>query len=166
MVLPETFVAPALALLAVLVVVQFALIAGLSSRLGRLNRSLRTFFSTGTGENIEELLRSTLQQSNEAAQHSVTVQARIENLEAQIGTCLQHVGLVRYDAFGDVTGQQSFSLALLDGSNNGAILTALFARTNSRTYGKMIVAGQPQQQLTEEEQEALIQALSQKVGNR
>ena len=73
--------------------------------------------------------------------------------------CLQHFALERYDAFDGVTGQQSFSLALLDGKGNGTVLTSLQSRQSARFFGKSIVDGQPQQSLSEEEQRVLIQAL-------
>lgn len=164
--MPHSFLTPAILALLVLVLVLFALVVNLSGRVTRLTKSLRTFFTNGNGEDIEELLRHTVEQSRAAADRSMAMENKVDALEKQVDSCLQHVGLVRYDAFGDVTGQQSFSLALLDGCDNGTVLTALFGRTNSRSYGKIIVAGQPQQQLTEEEQQALIQALSQKVGQK
>ena len=162
--MPQSLLAPFCLLLAVLVMVQFALIVGLNGRMARQTRSLRTFFSSSSGEDIEDLLRQTLEQSREAAARSLDAEASLAALSRQVESCLQHVGLVRYDAFGDVTGQQSFSLAMLDGCDSGAIITALFSRTNSRCYGKIIVHGQAQQSLTDEEQQALIQALEQKVG--
>ena len=148
----------------VLIAVQFALIGGLSNRLRRTSRSMRAFFTTPAGEDIESLLRETLEQSRLAAMRCEELGAEVLNLNEVAHGALQYIGLRRYDAFGDVTGQQSFSLALLDGRDNGAIITALFGRTTSRCYGKMILGGRPEQPLTEEEQQALMAALEQKVG--
>jgi hypothetical protein len=70
------------------------------------------------------------------------------------------VGLVRYDAFEDVGGQQSFSLAMLDALQNGIILTSVYSRSDVRVYAKAVRQGQPSHPLSEEEQQALRNALS------
>ncbi len=63
-------------------------------------------------------------------------------LQAGLATALRHVSVVRYDAFDDVTGRQSFSAALLDDHGDGIVITSLHARTESRTLLKGISAGQ------------------------
>lgn len=162
----QPYLAPLCLLLVVLVIVQFFLIASLNSRFARLTKSLRTFFSTAGGEDIEELLRLTLEQSRESTERSNEAAQRLDALETVSRGCFQYIGMVRYDAFGDATGQQSFSMALIDARDNGVVLSALFGRSTSRCYGKLINEGQSQQALTEEEQEALLQALEQKVAKR
>lgn len=73
--------------------------------------------------------------------------------------CVQHVGLVRYDAFQDVGGQQSFSAALLDERQSGVVLTAIYSRTDVRFYAKSLDHGRPSVALTPEEVEAVKMAL-------
>ena len=63
-------------------------------------------------------------------------------LQAGLATALRHVAVVRYDAFGDVSGRQSFSAALLDDHGDGIVITSLHARTESRTLLKGISGGQ------------------------
>ena len=63
-------------------------------------------------------------------------------LQAGLATALRHVSVVRYDAFDDVTGRQSFSAALLDDHGDGIVITSLHARSESRTLRKGISAGQ------------------------
>lgn len=161
----QPFLAPICLVLTVAVIVQFVLLAGVNRRFDKLLRSLRTFFSTAGGEDIENLLRQTLELSRDAVERCDENVGRINQLEEALRGCQQYMGMVRYDAFGDATGQQSFSLAVLDQKDNGFVLSALFGRSNSRCYGKHIVGGQAQQALTAEEQQALLQALEQKVGH-
>ena len=71
---------------------------------------------------------------------------------------IQKFALLRYNAFEDVTGEQSFSIALLDGRGNGTVITSILGRQNSRCFGKAIVGGQPQQPLSQEEQRVFLQA--------
>ena len=145
-------------------VVQAFFIHGLNRRLNRQTSMLRQFFSGPAGEDLEGLLNRTLEQSTQAQIEAQTALGRVYEVSAQLSECMQRFALVRYDAFDDVTGQQSFSLALLDGNNNGTIVTALFGRNSSRCFGKTIVAGQPEHALSDEEKRALSQALQGKPG--
>jgi hypothetical protein len=79
------------------------------------------------------------------------------SLVAAITTSLRHVAVVRYDAFDDVSGRQSFTAAILDDNNDGIVITSLHARTESRTLLKGITAGEGEG-LSPEEQQAVDQA--------
>ena len=74
--------------------------------------------------------------------------------------CLQKIGLVRYDAFSTVAGEQSFSAAILDAEGSGIVLSVLYTRTDVRVYAKPVVLGETSLTLTEEEQAAIAQAMS------
>ena len=71
---------------------------------------------------------------------------------------LRRVALVRYDAFEDIGGEQSFSAALLDEGGNGVVLTSIHGRGESRTYGKAVRGGRSEHTLSPEEQQAIAQA--------
>ena len=85
---------------------------------------------------------------------SALEQEALRLAQAQLG-CFQRVGLVRYDAFDDVGGKQSFSLVVLDDHRNGLALSSVFSRTDVRVYAKQLRAGTPSHPLTAEEQEAM-----------
>ena len=68
---------------------------------------------------------------------------------------LRHLAVVRYDAFGDMGGHLSWSVALLDNSGHGVVLTSIHGRSDSRTYAKSISGWSCEQQLSPEELEAL-----------
>lgn len=68
---------------------------------------------------------------------------------------IQHVGLVRYNPFGDTGGNQSFALALLDADADGIVLSSLHSRTTTRVYVKAILNGRSDATLSEEELAAL-----------
>lgn len=95
-----------------------------------------------------------------------TLRNEVENLasrgDAGDPTALRHVALVRYDAFADVGGRLSYSVALLDDSDSGLVLTTLAGKTDVRTYVRTISAGTPDGSLTAEEQQAIDAA----VGSR
>ncbi len=81
-----------------------------------------------------------------------------EVLEGKLVRSLQRVGLVRYDAVANTGGQQSFSLALLDGAKSGVVLTGLQTRAEMRLYAKTVDNGISPQTLTDEEKQAIGQA--------
>lgn len=68
---------------------------------------------------------------------------------------IRHMSAVRYDAFGDMGGQMSWSLALLDDRGNGVVLTSIHGRSDSRTYVKTVTGWTCEQQLSPEETEAV-----------
>lgn len=150
--------------LAFLVVVQFISIASLSGRVAKATRMLRSLFSGPEGADLEAILKNCMAQSEAAVAKGDELDKRLDNLAYTVRGCIQHFGLVRYDAFGDVSGQQSFSLAVLDADRNGAVISGLFSRADSRCYGKAVVGGTPEQSLTDEEQRALDIALSDDVS--
>ena len=79
----------------------------------------------------------------------------IEALHGDASTALRHVAVVRYDAFGDMGGHLSWSLALLDDGGDGVVVTSIHGRSDSRTYAKNVSGWQSSQQLSPEEEEAI-----------
>ncbi|HVF10276.1 MAG TPA: DUF4446 family protein [Abditibacteriaceae bacterium] len=150
--------------LIVIVLLQSALLMAFNGRLKRISKLMRALFTGPSGENLEAMLRRCLSESQESLRQCDELGERLAALAQQVQGCVQYVGLVRYDAFGDASGQQSFSLAMLDGHQNGAIITALFGRQDSRCYGKAVAGGKTQQMLTKEETEALQIALTESTA--
>ncbi|MFK4083557.1 DUF4446 family protein [Kribbella sp. NPDC020789] len=79
----------------------------------------------------------------------------IEVTRAEVRETLQHLAMVRYDAFGDTGGKLSWSLALLDDNGDGVILTSINSRADARTYAKEVRAFASESKLSPEEEEAL-----------
>lgn len=71
---------------------------------------------------------------------------------------LRNVAVVRYDAFGDMGGHLSWSVALVDDHGNGVVLTSIHGRNDARTYAKSVSGWTCEQQLSPEEDEALAHA--------
>ncbi len=83
------------------------------------------------------------------------VTAELAALRSEVATSLRHLAVVRYDAFGDMGGHLSWSVALLDDAGDGLILTSIHGRSDSRTYAKNVAGWVANQQLSPEEQEAI-----------
>ena len=68
--------------------------------------------------------------------------------------------LVRYDAYGEMSGRQSTSIALLDATRSGVVLSSIHHRDQARLYAKQVLNGQPELELSPEEDEAIRLALA------
>jgi uncharacterized protein DUF4446 len=79
-------------------------------------------------------------------------------LRAETRDALRHLAVVRYDAFGDMGGHLSWSLALADDAGHGVVLTSIHGRSDARTYAKSIAGWACEQQLSPEEEEAIAHA--------
>jgi Protein of unknown function (DUF4446) len=88
------------------------------------------------------------------------VTAELAALNQVVATSLRHLAVVRYDAFGDMGGHLSWSMALLDDLGDGVVLTSIHGRSESRTYAKNVSAWSASQQLSPEEGEAITFARS------
>ena len=76
-------------------------------------------------------------------------------LRAEAGDGLRHLAVVRYDAFGDMGGHLSWTLALLDDGGDGVVLSSIHGRSEARTYAKNVASWRCDQQLSPEETEAI-----------
>lgn len=84
-----------------------------------------------------------------------SVQHRLDTVQADLAAALRHVAVVRYDAFNDMGGRLSFSVALLDDAGDGLVLTSINGRTETRTYSKGVKAGSSEASLSPEEEQAV-----------
>lgn len=149
-----------LGLVAVLLVV---LLGGayLIWRLGRQQRQLRKLI-----EPLEQTgVLPTAEQLNLFGSSMHQLAGRVAVLEGlgkrqaqQIEGCLQQVGVLRYNPFGDTGGDQSFALALLDKAGSGVVMSSLHGRAGTRVYAKPVTEGGSTYTLTEEEQTVIKQA--------
>ncbi len=83
------------------------------------------------------------------------LEKQLSELKKEKEEMIQNIGLVRFNPFSGVGGDQSFSLAILDGKNNGAVITSFYAREGCSVYGKKIEKGDSQHTLSDEEKKAI-----------
>lgn len=89
----------------------------------------------------------------------ITHNRNLERLDKKFSTALQHVAMIRFDAFERVGNGLSFALAVLDDRGDGFVVSSLYGGENTRTYAKVIVDGQPSHPLSPEEKEAITKAM-------
>jgi Protein of unknown function (DUF4446) len=92
------------------------------------------------------------------------IEKRMGAAETRIDGCVTHRALVRYDAYGEMSGQQSSSVALLDARRSGIVVSSIHHRDSARVYFKQIVAGESELELSPEEREAVERALAGDAG--
>jgi hypothetical protein len=82
----------------------------------------------------------------------------VSALRLEAADALRHLAVVRYDAFGDMGGHLSWSMALLDDHGDGVVITSIHGRSDARTYAKPVTGWSSDQQLSPEEEDAITHA--------
>ncbi|MBI2012575.1 DUF4446 family protein [Candidatus Curtissbacteria bacterium] len=111
------------------------------------------------GRNIEQILERLLVLQNSDSKKVVQIAQEIKKLEEVQKANFQKYALVRFNPFEDTGGDQSFVVALLDGANNGFIISSLHSREGTRVYAKPVKSGKPTMyQFSKEEKEVVEKA--------
>ncbi len=143
------------ALVVVLIIIM--IINGVKTR--KLKKSYRTFMKGKDGQSLENILHRRFEQIEEVLASEEENKAKIQTVLDHLDNTYQKVGLVKYNAFNEMGGKLSFSLALLNRKNDGFILNAMHSREGCFTYIKEIINGNSIIMLADEEKEALEMAL-------
>jgi hypothetical protein len=91
---------------------------------------------------------------------------RMERAEGRLDDAIAYRSLVRYDAYNEMSGRQSTTIALLDASRSGVVLSSIHHRDQARLYAKQVIDGEPELELSPEEIEAVRLALAPGDGGR
>jgi hypothetical protein len=91
---------------------------------------------------------------------ATTLDGRLGDAEVRLSGAITHRALVRYDAYNEMSGRQSLSIALLDDTRSGIVFSSIHHRDQARIYAKQVRAGESELELSPEEQDALRLALS------
>jgi hypothetical protein len=148
-----------LALIAICIV-QGVLLFRLSATLRQLRGKWGQLMDGMSSGNLELLLNDHLRERLKLQAQVDQAEQRLQTLENKVATAKRHLGLVRFDAFEDVGGSQSFAMALYDDHGNGAVINGLIGRTDSRVYCKPLVNGRSDRTLSQEEARAVEEARS------
>lgn len=148
----------AMAIMTVLIVICFIMIAINSSKIstimdysedGDIIGALKDYYNK-----IDDLSKTVNSMSD------AVLMSRLTNCENDSNISLKKIGIVNFDAFDDVTGKLSFSLAILNNNNDGIILTSLYGHNSCNTYLREVVSGETPIKLLDEEKSALEKAKS------
>jgi hypothetical protein len=134
-------------------------VVGLIRRVRRLGRRLESITQGSDAQSLEAVLGTHLDRVRQVVRDVEAVGARTGAVERDLKGSFGRLGLVRFNPFEDTGGNQSFALALLDGRGDGFIVSSLHARTGTRLYAKAVTGGTSETALSDEESDALKQAL-------
>ena len=154
-----TIVYVILGVLALLVIVEFALIQSMNNKIRRQKQRYDHLLRGSSDEvNLEELLLTLNDQIESSNKQLRSVDQRsIEAKDTTMGA-ISNMAVVHYNAFEGQTSELSFSLCLMDNFHNGVILTNLYSSEGSNMYLKEITNGQCKIDLSKQEEEALKRA--------
>lgn len=122
----------------------------------RLQRHYNNLTRGVSKKGLIEILTKLIETHEQVENRVTELESQLKALEADGVWHYQKLGIVRFNPFSDTGGSQSFSLAILDGHNNGIVMTSLHARSGNRWYVKEIVQGKGiNVELSKEEQAAI-----------
>ena len=125
----------------------------------QLNGMRRRLDAMPADENVFDILRGIDNELGRLDSVTTALEPRLAAVEHLLPHAIVHTGVVNYDAFGDITGNQSRSLAFLDSRGSGVVLTILVGRAEMLFYTKEIKSGQGTEQLSPEEHSAIAKAM-------
>ena len=146
-------------ILVVLILVLIVLLAVQISKTSKLKKRLDKFVLGKDGASLEQDIAG-LYEDNKFLKNSADKNKQdIRTLYKRMENAYQKMGIVKYDAFNQMGGQLSFSLALLDENNNGFIINSVHSTEGCYSYTKEIKNGESSISLGKEEEEALATAI-------
>lgn len=151
-----------IAIFAVLLALISLFFAVLSSfRLKKIKNDIETLFSGKGAQDLESIL---LNHTKEISDIDKEIQELFEisnKIHALTQRSIHKVGIIRFNPFKDIGGDQSFALALLDGKDSGLVISSLHTREGTRIYSKPITKGESEKYtLTDEEKSAIKSAVT------
>ncbi len=151
-----------LGIMGIIMAVLFILLLVNMGKSNRLRKRYEAFMQGKNAESLEDTLATRIQQIDQLLISEKQNREDIEKISNTLLYTFQKVGMVKYDAFHEMGGKLSFSLALLDQKNDGFIINAMHSREGCYTYIKEILNGNSIIVLADEEREALNIALGKK----
>lgn len=126
----------------------------------KMKNKYRKMMRGTNSRNLEEVIVKSLDKIDDIQATTDNMKNICESTSEIVKSCIQKVAIKRYKAFEDIGSDLSYSIAMLDGSNNGVIITSIYSRNESITYAKPIDNGISRYDLSEEENSVLHQAIN------
>ncbi len=138
----------------------FIMICISNGRIRKLTKRYESFMHGKTGADLEGIIVSAFSEMDAIKKNDARRMKEFKTMRKNMRSCFRKIGLVKYDAFNQMSGTLSFSLALLNEKNNGIILNCMHSREGCFTYAKEIINGESYVVLSDEEKTALQQAIA------
>ena len=124
-----------------------------------LSKKLNLLFQGKKVKNLGEVILNQAKKTKEQESEIIRLFQRVEKLQNISEKTFQKIGVIRFNPFNDIGGNQSFVIALLDSQNNGFVISSLFIKEGNRVYAKAIQKGQCEYPLSNEEKQAIEKAI-------
>lgn len=124
-----------------------------------LKKKISSFTKGKDGASLEETIAWLTKKTAETDDLLFEHKKKLNQLNTRLKTALRSTSIVYYDAYEGIGGKQSFSLAVLDENQNGAIVSSIINRNHSAVYARAVREGAPLQTLTKEEQQVLAEVI-------
>ena len=129
-------------------------------KMRKLSKTYDRFMKGKDMESMEEILWKQFDRIEILEEADKEKRKELNYITETVQNAFQKVGLVKYDAFREMSGKLSYALALLDQNDNGVIVTSMYSREGCFTYAKGVTMGKSSINLSEEEEEALKNAMN------
>lgn len=151
----------------IIIVIMFILIIALGvmlfftvRKLDYVNERYNFIMSGKKGKDLEKIILTRFKEMDKVKANERRLTKEHKEVKARMSVCFCKMGLVKYDAFNDLAGKLSFSLALLNEDNTGIVLNSMHSKEGCFTYAKEIIKGESYIPLSEEEKEAIAKAMT------
>jgi len=124
----------------------------------KTNKKIDVLLENGKIKSFKDIFLSQKEKNSELERGIKEAFLKIEELQKISEKTFQKTGIVRFNPFNEMGGNQSFVIALLDDKNNGFVISSLFVKEGNRVYAKAIREGKSDHLLSEEEKEAIARA--------
>ena len=128
----------------------------------KINKRINKLLEKGKIKDFKDIFLSQKDKNSDLEGKIKEAFLKIENLESICERTIQKTGIVRFNPFNEMGGNQSFVIALLDDKNNGFVISSLFVKEGNRVYAKAIKGGKSDHPLSNEEMQAIERAMSSK----
>lgn len=148
--------------LTIVVIFALAWLTAAQVRMNRMIKQYRKLMTGASGGNLEQILNEHIAQVRDTASQVEKLNRLAGQMEKTLRHSLQSLGVVRFNPFSDVGGDQSFAIALVDGNGNGVVISSLYGRHDVKVYAKPLKKWESEYTLTDEEKEAIAHAFKQR----
>lgn len=142
------------------VVILLILVIYLIVKLNSISGKYAILMKGSENKSLEEMFIKRLDTIDATVKKLDMVEAKHDALRKQVQGCVQHVGIVRFNAYGDIAGDLSYAVALLDEKGDGIVMSGMTSRHDARPYAKPIEGRGSSYTLIDEEKQAINMAVS------
>jgi hypothetical protein len=135
----------------------------LAVKLRRVRAAQKTVLGEGQADLVAhaaQIQEAFVQLRDWVEETATRLEERMATAEERIDGCVAYTSLVRYDAMGEMSGQQSSTMALLDARRTGVVVSSILHRDQARVYVKQVREGESELELSPEELQAIEAAMA------